>query len=253
MKKQIASGSRRTRVKKSKKPIPDRVLLLGFPGNGLIGTFTISYLISHLQMKLVGDVSHPDMPPTLFIENGEVLGPIRIYQKDNIYAIISDIPIFPEVASDFVASIAEFCIKNKIGKVIVPSGVDTQSTNSKDIKTYGLSTDQTFEKVMYENEMPKFIAGSIIGTDATVITTFRNYKIPLLMMYTTCHPFFPDPQASIAAITSLAKLLKIHVDTTDIQKRIDYLKIQHKNLMQETLDALQAEKQLPSKVPPIYR
>ena len=235
------------------KNLPEKFLLLGFPGNGLIGTFTISYLISHLQMKLVGDINHPDMPPTLFVENGEVLSPIRIYQKDNIYAIISDIPVFPEIASDFVASIAEFCLKSKINRVIVPSGVDTQSTDNKDLKTYGLATDESFEKIMYENDIPKFISGSIIGTDATVILTFKNYKIPLLMMYTSCHPFFPDPQASVAAISSLAKILKIQVDTSDIQKRIDYLKIQHKNLMQETLDALQPEKQLPSKIPPIYR
>jgi uncharacterized protein len=56
------------------------------------------------------------------------------------------------------------------------------------------------------------------------------------------------------AITSLAKVLKIQVDTTEIQKRVDYLKIQHRNLMQETLSMLaQQEKQPPSKVPPIYR
>ncbi|MGQ0606062.1 MAG: hypothetical protein ACT4OD_03785 [Candidatus Nitrosotenuis sp.] len=48
--------------------------------------------------------------------------------------------------------------------------------------------------------------------------------------------------------------MKIQVDTRDIQKRIDYLRIQHRSLMQETLDVLQQqEKQLPSKVPPIYR
>jgi uncharacterized protein len=203
-------------------------------------------------MRLIGDINHPDLPPTLFVENGEILSPIRIYRKDNIYAIISDIPIFPEVANEFVSSIAQFCQKNKIGKVIVPSGVDTQSTDSKDAKTYGLATHSSFEKIMYENDMPKFIAGSIIGTDATVIMVFRNYGIPLLMLYTSCHPFFPDPQASIFAITSLAKVLKIQVDTKDIQKRVDYLRIQHRNLMQETLDALQ-EKPVQSKAPPIYR
>jgi len=231
----------------------NRILLLGFPGNGLIGTFTISYLISHLQMKLVGDINHPDLPPTLFVENGEILSPIRIYRKDYIYAIISDIPIFPEVAYEFVSSVAEFCRKNKIRKVIVPSGVDTQSTDSKDAKTYGLATDSSLEKIMYENDIPKFLAGSIIGTDATVISVFRNYEIPLLMLYTSCHPFFPDPQASVFAITSLAKVLQIQVDTKDIQKRIDYLRIQHRNLMQETLDVLQQEKQPQTKVPPIYR
>lgn len=239
---------------KAKAKTANKILLLGFPGNGLIGTFTISYLISHLQMRLIGDINHPDMPPTLFVENGEILSPIRIYQKDDLYAIISDIPIFPEVAYEFVSSIAGFCQKNHIKKVIVPSGVDTQSTDSKDTKTYGLATHPSFEKLMYDNDLPKFIAGSIIGTDATVITVFRNYGIPLLMLYTSCHSFFPDPQASIFAITALAKVLKIQVDTKDIQKRVDYLRIQHRNLMQETLDVIQQqEKQIPSKVPPIYR
>jgi uncharacterized protein len=232
----------------------DKTLLLAFPGNGLIGTFTISYLIAHLQMKLIGEINHPDLPPALIVENGEIISPIRIYKKDDLYAIISDIPIYPDIAYDFTSSVAEYCIKQKINKVIVPSGVDTENMDKEKIKTYGLATDQSFEKTMYENDMPKFLSGTIIGADATIITTFKNYKIPLLMLYTTCHPFFPDPQASISAITSLAKILKIKVDTTDIQKRIDYLRIQHRNLMQETLEALQQqEKALPTKVPPIYR
>ncbi|MFY9301396.1 MAG: PAC2 family protein [Candidatus Nitrosotenuis sp.] len=239
---------------RTQKKANGKTLLLGFPGNGLIGTFTISYVISYMQMKMVGDISYPDMPPTVFVENGEIISPVRIYKKDDIYAIISDVPIYPEIANDFVSSIAEFCVKNKIGKVIVPSGVDTQSPDAKDIVTYGLGTDPSLDKIMYENDIPKFIAGSIIGTDATVIMILKNYGIPLLMLYTSCHPFFPDPQASISAITSLAKVLKIQVDTTEIQKRIDYLRIQHRSLMQETLDMLsQHEKQLPSKVPPIYR
>lgn len=205
-------------------------------------------------MKPIGEISHPELLPTLFVENGEIIGPIRIYKKDNLYAIISDIPIYPEIAYDFVASIAEYCKKQKISKVIVPSGVNAQDTDRKDVKTYGLATDESLEKMLYENDIAKFIAGTIIGTDATIITTFRNYKIPLLILYTSCHPFFPDPQASIDAITSLAKVLKVQVDTTQIQKRIDYLRIQHRNLMQETIEALQQqEKQLPTKAPPIYR
>lgn len=232
----------------------NKTLLLGFPGNGLVGTFTISYLISRLQMQLVGEINHPDMPPTVFVENGEIIGPIRIYKKGDLYAIIADVPIHPDVAYEFVRSLAEFCKREKISKVIVPSGVDTESVDKKDIKTYGLATDESLEKLLYDNSIPKFLAGSIIGTDAAVINTFRNYGIPLLMLYTSCHPFFPDPQASVHAITSLASVINIQVDTTDIQKRVDYLRIQHRNLMQETLEALyQQEKQAPSKVPPIYR
>jgi uncharacterized protein len=241
-------------MSKTKTSTSEKTLLLGFPGNGLIGTFTISYLISYLQMKLVGEINHPDLPPALFVENGEIISPIRIYKKDDLFAIISDIPIYPDIAYDFTNSIVSYCIAQKISKVIVPSGVDTDSIDHKDNKTYGLATDASFDKIMYETDTPKFLAGTIIGADATIITTFRNSKIPLLMLYTACHPFFPDPQASIDAIKSLAKILKIEIDTSDIQKRIDYLRIQHRNLMQETLEALQQqEKPLPTKAPPIYR
>lgn len=238
----------------TKKSPDNRILVLGFPGNGLIGTFALSYMIQHLKMEIIGEINHPDLPPTVFVENGEVIGPIRIHKKDNLYAIISEIPIYPELSYDFTESILAFCIKNKISKVIVPSGVDAQYTDKKDIKTYGLTTDPSLEKLMYENDIPKFIAGTIIGTDAAIITSFRNKHIPLLVLYTSCHPFFPDPQASIHAVTTLAKILKIQVDTSEIQKRVDYLRIQHRNLMQETLDTLyQQEPQLPSKAPPIYR
>jgi uncharacterized protein len=239
----------------AKKLQDEKVLILGFPGNGLIGTFTLSYIIQHLKMKIVGEINHPDLPPTVFVENGEVIGPIRIHRKDNIYAIISEIPIYSEISYDFTEAVLTFCIKNKINKIIVSSGVDSEYTDKKDIKTYGLATDHSLEKLMYENDIPKFIAGTIIGTDAAIITSFRNKHIPLLVLYTSCHPFFPDPQASIHAITTLAKILKISVDTSEIQKRVDYLKIQHRNLMQETLGTLyqQEQQQLPSKVPPIYR
>jgi uncharacterized protein len=238
--------------KTTKKANAERILLLGFPGNGLIGTFTISYIISHLKMGAIGEINHPDMPPTLFVENGEIIGPIRIYKKDNLYAIISDIPIYPEISYEFIESVAKYCRVQKITKVIVPSGVDTESVDRKNVKTYGLATHESLDKTMYENDIPKFLAGSIIGTDAAVITIFRNYKIPLLILYTSCHPYFPDPQASVYAITSLAKVLKIQVDTADIQKRIDHLKIQHRTLMQE-LQALQQQEKQAAKAPPIYR
>lgn len=237
-----------------KNPHNDRILILGFPGNGLVGTFVLSYIIPHLKMKLIGEISHPDLPPAVFVENGEVIGPIRIHQKDNIYAIISEIPIYSEISYDFAEAILAFCIKNKINKIIVSSGVDSEYTDKKDIKTYGLTTDQSLEKLMYENDIPKFIAGTIIGTDAAIITSSRIKHMPLLVLYTSCHPFFPDPQASIHAVTTLAKILKIQVDTSEIQKRVDYLRIQHRNLMQDTLETIyRQEPQLPSKAPPIYR
>ena len=103
-------------MKISKTSSKDNTLLVGFPSNGLVGTFTISYLIDNLGMKEIGELDHPDLPPMLFVENGEILPPIRIYKKNNIFVIISVLPFDPYLAYDFTKSILEYCKKKRYSK-----------------------------------------------------------------------------------------------------------------------------------------
>lgn len=240
---------------KNSKSIKDNVLLVGFPSNGLVGTFSISYLVHYLGMKQFGEIDFPDLPPTLFVEDGEILAPIRIYKKDNIYVIMSDLPFDPYRAYDFAESILQYCKNNDIKKIIVVSGMETINREPHSPKIYGLVTHQSLEEILYENQISKFLAGSIFGTDAAIITVFRKSKIPALILYAECHPFFPDPEASVLAITTLAKILNVTVDTTDIKKRMERLRIQHRNLMEETIRALQQQQQdkSPTRAPQIYR
>lgn len=240
-------------MKVSKKISPENVLLVGFPSNGLVGTFTISYLINNLGMKQIGEIDHPDLPPTLFVEEGEILHPIRIYKQNNIFVIMSDLPFDSYLAHDFAESILKYCKKNTIQKIIIVSGMETINGDPKAPKIYGLVTHQSLEEILYSNQISKFLTGSIFGADAAIISVFRKSKIPTMILYAECHPFFPDPEASIIAITTLAKILNIKVDTIDIQKKMERLRIQHRNLMEETIRTLQQQENQPSRAPQIYR
>ncbi|PIW31714.1 MAG: 3-isopropylmalate dehydratase [Nitrosopumilales archaeon CG15_BIG_FIL_POST_REV_8_21_14_020_37_12] len=238
---------------KVSKPNQENILLVGFPSNGLVGTFSISYLVHYLGMKQIGEIDHPDLPPTLFVEDGEILAPIRIYKKDNLFVIMSDLPFDPYRAYDFSESILQYCKNNDIKKIIIVSGMETINREPNTPKIYGLVTHQSLEEILYDNQISKFLSGSIFGTDAAIITVFRKSKVPALILYAECHPFFPDPEASILAITTLAKVLNVKVDTTDIKKRMERLRIQHRNLMEETIRALQQQQQDKTRVPQIYR
>ena len=239
----------------TKKSTKENILLVGFPSNGLVGTFTISYLVHNLEMKQIGEIDHPDLPPTLFVEDGEILPPIRIYKKNNIYVIMSDLPFDPFIAYDFAESILEYCKKNQIKKIIIVSGMESINRDPKSPKIFGLVTHQSLEKVLYDYGISKFLSGSIFGTDASMITAFRKSQVPALVLYAECHPFFPDPEASIVAITTVAKILNVKVNTRDIQKKVEWLRIQHRNLMEETIRSLQLQQQekKPTRAPQIYR
>lgn len=240
-------------MKITKPDSKEKTLLVGFPSNGLVGTFSISYLINYLKMKQIGEIEVPDLPSTLFVEGGEILAPIRVYNKDNIFVIISDVPFNQYLAEGFAIAVYQFCKKNMIKKIVIVSGMETANQKKDSPKIYALATHSTLEAILYNNQIPKFLDGSIFGTDAAIISVFRKTKIPALVLYAECHPFFPDPEASIIAIETLAKILDIKVNTEDIQKKIDWLRIQHRKLMEETLHALKQQQEKQSNTPQIYR
>jgi uncharacterized protein len=233
----------------------DNILLVGFPSNGLIGTFTISYIVQTLKMKQIGEIEMPELPPALFIDDGEIFGPIRIYKKENLFVVISDIPFPIDLAYIFAKSVIQVVKKHKIDKTIIISGLETMDIENKNPKVHGLVTHKSLEVLLYENNIPKFLSGSIFGTDAAVISALRMSNIPTVMLYAECHPLFPDPKASIHAITVISKILKIQIDVKDIKKKLEFLRIQHRKLMQQTIDALKQDQRAePRKtMPQIYK
>jgi uncharacterized protein len=239
-------------LKITKVDAKENTLLIGFPSNGLVGTFSISYLIHHLKMKQVGEIEVPELPPTLFVEGGEILAPVRVYNKNNIFIIISDVPFNQYLAEGFAHAVHEYCKKSAIKKIMIVSGMETVNQQKESPKIFGLATHSSLDNILYNNQIAKFLDGSIFGTDAAIMSVFRKTKIPVLVLYAECHPFFPDPEASIVAIVTLAKILDIKVDTKDIQERIDKLRIQHRKLMEDTLRALQQQGK-ETGAPQIYR
>ncbi len=230
----------------------ENTLLVGFPSNGLVGTFSISYLIHYLKMRQIGEIEVPDLPSTLFVEGGEILAPIRAYSKKNIFVIISDVPFNQYLAEGFALAVHEFCKTYAIKKIVIVSGMETINQQKEAPKIYGLVSHPSLENILYNNHIMKFLDGSIFGTDAAIISVFRKTKIPVLVLYAECHPFFPDPEASIIAIVTLAKILDVKVDTKDIQNRIDKLRIQHRDLMEQTIKALQQQQEKQTRAPQIY-
>ncbi|SHO46517.1 conserved hypothetical protein [Nitrosotalea sinensis] len=241
-----------SKMKKTELVKTPRVLLLGLPGPGLIGTMSITYVIHTLKMELIGEIQ--DSPASIiFVDNGQMVGPVRIYQKENIYAILSDIPIDYENAIEFTESVVDFSKKNRIDLIVFLSGIHVPDRDVMHLKTYGLVTHESLEKLLYDNSIPKFLSGVISGPDATILSYLRSSAIPTITFHTECNYFFPDPDAAMQTIKTVSQIIKKEINLDEFKKQIDYLRLQNRQLMEDTLNVLQAQKE-PSTVPPqIYK
>ncbi len=242
----------KSKIKKSELAKTPNTLLLGIPGPGLIGTMAITYIIHALKMELIGEIESSPVS-IVFIDNGQIMGPVRIYKKDKIFAILSDIPIDYDSVIDFTDSIIDFSKKNNVDLIVFTSGIHVPDRNVTSLKTYGLVTRESLEKILYDNEIPKFLSGIISGPDATILTQLKNSSIPTIALHTECNYFFPDPDAAMQTIKTLSHIMKTEIDLTEFKKQIDYLRLQNRQLMEETLNVMQAQKEQPTTPPQIYK
>ena len=242
----------KSKIKKMELPKNPSMLFLGLPGPGLIGTMAMTYVIHALKMELVGEIE--SSPASIvFIDNGQIVGPVRIYKKDNMFSVLSDIPIDYDTAIDFTDSVIDFSKRNNVDLIIYLSGIHVPERNPANLKTYGLVTNEKLEKILYDNEIPKFLSGIISGPDATIITQLKNSTIPSIILHTECNYFLPDPDAAMQTIKILSHIIKKDIDLTEFKKQIEYLRLQNRQLMEDTLNVLQTQKERPTSPPQIYK
>lgn len=227
-------------------------LFLGLPGPGLIGTMSMTYVIHTLKMELIGEIENSPAS-IIFVDNGQMVGPVRIYKKENMFAIVSDIPIDYENAVEFTESVIDFAKRNHVDLVVFLSGIHVPERDVSHLKTYGLVTHEKLEKLLYDNGIPKFLSGVISGPDATILSHLRSSDIPTIAFHTECNYFFPDPDAAMQTIKTISRITKKEIDLTEFKKQIDYLRLQNRQLMEDTLNVLQAQKDTSTAPPQIYK
>ncbi len=73
--------------------LKDSVVVEGFPDVGLAGTLAASYLVEQLKLDEVGHVESKLFPPVMVLHKGVISDPFRIFAKDNLVVITSEMAV----------------------------------------------------------------------------------------------------------------------------------------------------------------
>jgi len=221
----------------------ENLLFLGFPSMGMVGAFAISYLAHHLKMERVGELNFSKITPTFIIQKGKMLGPVQIYRKNNVYAILCSLTLDLISAYEFTKSAVDFAKKNKIKKIIIPRGLPIIGKQTTKLTSFGLSVNKNSESLLKEYNLSLIPNASIFGAEAGVISALRDENIPSIILYTACRPIFPDPEATIQSISTLAKILNVKIETEKIKKSLESITKKNRRLIEETRKMMQREQE----------
>jgi uncharacterized protein len=191
------------------KPLPmnGASVLIGFPGSGLVGTIALQYMVDQLEFEQIGTMTSKFFPPLAMMNKGVINDPVRIYIKNDIAAIVADIPIHPMICYETSRDIIDWLEQFKPKEVVTIAGI---ITNEPEKRVFGVATTTDALTRIQEHALILPI-GSISGIASSLLTECKARGIPGYgLLGETVNA--PDPRSSAATIEVLNKMYNLGLD-----------------------------------------
>ena len=220
----------------------DKSVIIGFPGSGLVGSIALSYLVEQLGFEQVGNVTSKFFPPIVMMNKGVINVPVRLYEKENLVAIVGDIPIHPMICYEVANGLLDWLTQFDLKEIVAIAGI---VTNEPEKRVFGVATT---EEVLQTIEDKTIILpmGSISGIAGSILTECKVRGIPALGLLGESAPT-PDPRAAASTIGVLNAMYGLDLETQPLIEQAAEIEAAMARLAEQVqgTEALQKKEQLP--------
>jgi uncharacterized protein len=196
-------------IKITSKPLSGEkpLVLMGFPGSGLVGSIALQYLVEQLEFEQIGNITSKYFPPVAMMAKGVINVPVRIYEKAETAAIVADIPIHPMICYEVANGIIDWLARYPVKEVITIAGI---VTNEPEKRVFGVATqEEMLAKI--KDETVILPMGSISGIAGSILTECKIRNIPAYgFLGETVNT--PDPRSAAATLQVLKTLYGMDID-----------------------------------------
>jgi uncharacterized protein len=222
---EIAQGAKIVEIKKV--PLNKPIVVVGFPGPGLIGTIVTHHLVQTAEMDLIGTIRSPFMPPISPFYGGVLRAPIRIYaSKDGkLVIVISEVAVPSLSLPYFAYAICDWAQKNNATELICVEGMPKKGEGNKPI-VYG-AAEQDALKELIEHNIQRLPAGFVGGMPGALMNECLMRELDGISLIVEATEDVPDPAAAAEVVKALGDVRGV---STDVRSLLDQAKTIQKQL-----------------------
>lgn len=197
-----------------------------FPGVGLVGHIAGSYLISAMEMKMIGYIRSENLPPLSIVYEGTIIPPLRIYTHENLVLFICDIPLPSEAVNEITTEIAEYLKKKKIKKSLSLAGIGVGKQGEK---VYAAVTEK---ELLEDLNFDPLEIGSIVGASGSLLLECKRKNIPGIGLLAETIGNVPDPRASAMLVEKLSDMLGFKIDVSPLLEEAEEVEERFQQMME---------------------
>lgn len=194
------------------------LIIVGFPGIGLVGSIATSYFVEKNGFKMVGYVTSNEFAPLAAIHNYTPLPPARIYysKEKNIVVVLSEIVVPVSVSNEFAHEILDFAKELKSGKIISVGGISLKESENA---VYIVGNEKKEVDSLVSKKIGRSIReGATTGVTGTLLALAGVAGYSILAVLAEASPDFVDPKAAANALQALSKIIDVPINTLELEK-----------------------------------
>ncbi len=248
-----------------KKKLNSPILIAGFPGAGLVGSISTSYIINRLHMNQIACVESEFIVPGVIYAEGKLRHPFRLYsnERGDVCVLVCEAPVMIQGIYSVLDAVMNWALHNRVKEVMVLDGIAVEglpssrspiilSSDGKEADAANLIHDYNGDETKKEVNVVDN-AGSIYPSTAFVggmaggiLSSCLSNSIPskAILIYTARG--IPDPEGAAILIESLGKITdntSLKIDTAELRKQGAALKTRMEKIIQSLADEQQGQQE----------
>ena len=235
------------KVVQTRKKLNSPVLIAGFPGAGLVGSISTSYIITKLHMNQIACVESEFIVPGVIYAEGKLRHPFRLYsnEKGDICVLVCEAPVMIQGMYSVLDTVIKWALNNKVKEVMVLDGMGVEglpdskrtpiilSSDGREADAANLIHDE--EKVVDNGSSVYPTTAFIGGLSGGILASCLSNGIASKAILIYAARGIPDPDGAAILIESLAKITNnesLKIDTQELREQGASLKSRMEKIIQ---------------------
>jgi len=234
------------------------IAVVGLPDVGLVGPIATSHLVRQWDLRSIGYIDSPSMPPVILFHEASPLLPLRIYGgykgNDFILVVHSDVAIPPQSIHGLAAFLTSKLLERGVKRLFLLGGIAVQDRLNIEVpRTYAASIEPEMLDYAKRMGIEPLREGFIGGVYAQILKEGYKKKLGALALLSECFLNYPDPGASASTLQALSKLIGKDVDVKQLIEQEEEIRLKLRELMKRTMETMKgAGKEYEYTIPALY-
>lgn len=245
-----------TKVIQSDAKLNAPILIAGFPGAGMVGSISTSYIIEKLHMHQIACVESDYIVPGVIYVGGKLRHPFRLYANEDgtVCVLVCESPIMIQGIRSVLDTVMKWALNAKSTEVIVLDGISIQGIFEGQREPMILSSDGQVadnanllhdEEYNNNNKKSFFNTAFIGGTAGGLLSSCLSNGLACKALLIAATSGIPDPEGAAILIESVAKIAdnqSLKIDTRELREQGVELKRRMEQIMRSVQEQQQGQR-----------